>query len=131
MNVDYALMTDLYQLTMAQGYWDAGKADEQACFHMYFREYPFKGGYAVACGLDELAEMIETFRFSADDIAYLASLEAPGGGSLFDERFLRYLADFELDCDVDAVREGTIVFHGRLCASRAPSCSASCSRRRF
>ena len=93
---------------------------------------PVQGGYAVACGLDQLAEMIETFRFSADDIAYLASLEAPGGGSLFDERFLRYLADFELDCDVDAVREGPSCSRmSRLCASRAPSCSASCSRRRF
>ncbi|WP_295996741.1 hypothetical protein, partial [uncultured Adlercreutzia sp.] len=47
MNVDYALLTDLYQITMAQGYWDAGKVDEQACFTMYFRDYPFKGGYAV------------------------------------------------------------------------------------
>ena len=110
MNVDYALMTDLYQLTMAQGYWNAGKTDEQACFHMYFREYPFKGGYAVACGMDQLAEMVETFRFSPEDVAYLAGLEAPGGGSLFDERFLEYLADFKLTCDIDAVREGTIVF---------------------
>ncbi len=110
MNVDYALMTDLYQLTMAQGYWNAGKTDEQACFHMYFREYPFKGGYAVACGMDQLAEMVETFRFSSEDVAYLAGLEAPGGGSLFDERFLEYLADFKLTCDIDAVREGTIVF---------------------
>lgn len=110
MNVDYALMADLYQLTMAQGYWNAGKTDEQACFHMYFREYPFKGGYAVACGMDQLAEMVETFRFSSEDVAYLAGLEAPGGGSLFDERFLEYLADFKLTCDIDAVREGTIVF---------------------
>lgn len=110
MSVDYALMTDLYQLTMAQGYWNAGKTDEQACFHMYFREYPFKGGYAVACGMDQLAEMVETFRFSPEDVAYLAGLEAPGGGSLFDERFLEYLADFKLTCDIDAVREGTIVF---------------------
>lgn len=110
MNVDYALMTDLYQLTMAQGYWNVGKTDEQACFHMYFREYPFKGGYAVACGMDQLAEMVETFRFSPEDVAYLAGLEAPGGGSLFDERFLEYLADFKLTCDIDAVREGTIVF---------------------
>lgn len=110
MSVDYALMTDLYQLTMAQGYWNAGKTDEQACFHMYFREYPFKGGYAVACGMDQLAEMVETFRFSPEDVAYLAGLEAPGGGSLFDERFLEYLADFKLTCDIDAVHEGTIVF---------------------
>ena len=52
----YELLTDLYQITMAQGYWEAGKADDEACFHMYFRDYPFKGGYAVACGMAQLAE---------------------------------------------------------------------------
>ena len=44
----YALLTDLYQLTMAQGYWANGKLDEEACFHVFFRENPFKGGFAVA-----------------------------------------------------------------------------------
>ena len=62
MNVDYALLTDLYQITMAQGYWDAEKAGEEACFTMYFRDYPFKGGYAVACGTAQLADLVETFR---------------------------------------------------------------------
>ena len=62
MKVDYALLTDLYQLTMAQGYWDAGKVGEQACFNMYFRDYPFKGGYAVACGMAQLADLVEQYR---------------------------------------------------------------------
>lgn len=110
MNVDYALLTDLYQITMAQGYWDAGKTDEEASFTMYFRDYPFKGGYAVACGMAQLADMVEQFRFSADDVAYLASLDAPGGGRLFDPAFLDYLADLRLTVDIDAVPEGTIVF---------------------
>lgn len=110
MNVDYALLTDLYQITMAQGYWDADKLDEQASFTMYFRDYPFKGGYAVACGMAQLAEMVEQFRFSGDDIAYLAGLDAPGGGRLFDPKFLEYLADLRLTVDIDAVPEGTIVF---------------------
>ncbi|WP_289636158.1 nicotinate phosphoribosyltransferase [uncultured Adlercreutzia sp.] len=110
MNVDYALLTDLYQITMAQGYWDAGKTEEEACFTMYFRDYPFKGGYAVACGMAQLADMVENFRFSEEDIAYLASLEAPGGGPLFSGDFLAYLADLRLTVDVDAVPEGTIVF---------------------
>lgn len=110
MNVDYALLTDLYQITMAQGYWNSGKLDEEACFHMYFRDYPFKGGYAVACGMAQLAELVETFGFSEEDIAYLRTLQAPGGGPMFDGAFLDYLADFELSCDIDAVREGTIVF---------------------
>ena len=106
----YALLTDLYQLTMAQGYWACGKIDEEACFTMFFRETPFKGGFAVACGMAQLAEMIDGFRFSNDDIAYLASLDAPGGGRLFDPEFLDYLKELRLTVDVEAVREGTMVF---------------------
>lgn len=107
---DYALLTDLYQLTMAQGYWETGKTDDMACFHMYFRANPFKGGFAVACGLAQLAEMVDTFSFSDDDIAYLASLPAPGGGRLFKSEFLDYLRSFSLAVDIDAVLEGTVVF---------------------
>ena len=110
MRLNQALLTDLYQLTMAQGYWECGKSDTQACFHMYFRDYPFKGGYAVACGMAQLAELVEGFTFSEEDIAYLASLPAPGGGKLFHKGFLDYLADFHLSVDIDAVIEGTIVF---------------------
>lgn len=110
MDIEYELLTDLYQLTMAQGYWESGKADDEACFHMYFRDYPFKGGFAVACGMSQLADMIDSFRFSASDLDYLASLPAPGGGTLFKRAFLDYLADFSLTVDIDAVVEGTIVF---------------------
>ena len=104
------MMTDLYQLTMAQGYWSTGKADADACFHMYFRDYPFKGGYAVACGMAQLADLVDSYAFSDDDLAYLGQLTAPAGGPLFDPEFLAYLADFRLTCDIDAVEEGTIVF---------------------
>ena len=110
MNIDYAALTDLYQITMAQGYFDHGMGDTQACFHMYFRNYPFKGGYAIACGMDQLAELVETYRFEEADIEYLASLPAPGGGKLFHSDFLSYLADFRLSVDIDAVEEGTAVF---------------------
>ncbi len=110
MGAGYELLTDLYQITMAQGYWRTGQGKTQACFHAYFRTYPFKGGYAVACGMDQLAELIEDFHFTDEDIAYLASLEAPGGGALFDEGFLDYLRGYRLSVDIDAVPEGTIVF---------------------
>lgn len=110
MEATSALLTDLYQITMAQGYWDANRGTEEACFTMFFRDYPFKGGYAVACGTAQLAELVEDYRFSDDDIAYLRTLAAPGGGPLFAEDFLAYLADFRLTCDIDAVREGTVVF---------------------
>lgn len=110
MNADYALLTDLYQMTMAQGYRECGKGDEEACFHMYFRDYPFKGGFAIAAGMQQLAEIVDSYHFSADDIAYLATLEAPGGGPLFSDGFLASLADFRLSVDIDAVPEGTVVF---------------------
>ncbi len=110
MTIDYAMFTDLYQITMAQGYWEHGMLNTEACFHMYFRDYPFKGGYAVACGMDQLAELVETYKFSDQDIAYLASLEAPGGGKMFNPDFLEYLATFHLSVDIDAVPEGTIMF---------------------
>ncbi len=110
MGAGYELLTDLYQLTMAQGYWRTGQGKTQACFHAYFRDYPFKGGFAVACGMDQLAELIEDFRFTDDDIAYLSGLEAPAGGALFDADFLDYLRTYRLSVDIDAVPEGTIVF---------------------
>lgn len=110
MRNEYELLTDLYQLTMAQGYWETGQGAIKACFHAYFRDYPFRGGYAVACGFDQLAELIEDFAFTEDDIAYLASLDAPGGGKLFRAEFLDYLRTFKLRVDIDAVEEGTIVF---------------------
>ena len=110
MREDWALFTDLYQLTMAQGYWLSGKEGEQATFTMHFRNYPFEGGYAVACGMAQLAQMVDEYDFDAGDIEYLRSIEAPKGGPLFDEGFLEYLADMRLSIDVDAVLEGTVVF---------------------
>ena len=106
----HELLTDLYQLTMAQGYWETGQGATQACFHAYFRDYPFRGGYAIACGMDQLAELIDGFAFSAEDVEYLASLDAPGGGRLFKPAFLDYLRTFSLRVDVDAVPEGAVVF---------------------
>ena len=110
MKIDYELLTDLYQLTMAQGYWETGQGNLQACFHMYFRDYPFKGGYAIACGMAQLADLVDDFAFTDDDVAYLASLDAPGGGKLFKREFLDYLRTFKLRVDIDAVAEGTVVF---------------------
>ena len=109
-SINHALLTDLYQLTMAQGYLKCGKGQTQACFHMSFRDYPFKGGYAIASGMAHLADLVEGFRFSDEDLAYLASVPAPGGGALFKQSFLDYLRDFRLSVDIDAVREGTAVF---------------------
>ena len=106
----YGLLTDLYQLTMAQGYWENGKLGEQACFTVFFRDAPFKGGFAIACGMSQLAEMIDGFEFTESDIEYLAGLNAPGGGKLFKAEFLEYLQALKLSVDIDAVREGEVIF---------------------
>ena len=107
---DVALNTDLYELTMAQGFWESGKTESQGCFNVFFRDNPFNGGYAIACGIGQIAELVENLRFDEDSIAYLASVQAPGGGPLFKSGFLDYLRDFRMHVDVWAVPEGDLVF---------------------
>ena len=105
-----ALLTDLYQLTMAYGYWKNNMHEREAVFHLYFRKAPFNGGYAVAAGLALAVDYLQTLRFSDGDIAYLASLTGSKGTRLFPDDFLAYLADFKFACSVDAIAEGTVVF---------------------
>lgn len=105
-----ALLTDLYQLTMAYGYWKSGLADSEAAFHLFYRHNPFQGGYCVAAGLGLAMDFIEGFRFTAEDTAYLAGLAGADGRPLFDEAFLAHLRELAFSCDVDAVPEGTVVF---------------------
>lgn len=105
-----ALLTDLYQLTMASAYWKEGLAERQAAFHLTFRRNPFEGQYAVACGLSYAVDFIENFRFDAGDIAYLATLLGADGKPLFAPAFLDYLRELRLHCDIDAAPEGTAVF---------------------
>lgn len=105
-----ALLTDLYQLTMAQGWWRAGMHRRDAVFHLFFRKNPFEGGYAVAAGLQPALDMLAHYRCDADDIAFLASVRDPAGAPLFDPAFLQELGNARFDCDVLAVPEGTIVF---------------------
>ncbi|MGI4741907.1 MAG: nicotinate phosphoribosyltransferase [Janthinobacterium lividum] len=105
-----ALLTDLYQLTMAYGYWRQGLHEREAVFHLYFRKAPFNGGYAVAAGLALAVDYLETLHFAEDDIAYLGSLTGNKGGRLFPDDFLAYLRNLKFTCDVDAIAEGTVVF---------------------
>ena len=93
-STDVSMNTDLYELTMAQGLWENGKLGEQGCFTAFFREAPFGSVYAVMCGTAELGEFVENFRFTDEDIAYLAELEAPGGGALFKPGFSSSCAAF-------------------------------------
>lgn len=105
-----ALLTDLYELTMAYGYWKLGRAEEDAAFHLFFRKNPFEGGYTIAAGLAYVVGFLEQFRFEDDDLDYLASLEGNDGKPLFDRGFMDHLRRLELACDIDAVPEGTVVF---------------------
>ena len=105
-----ALLTDLYQLTMAYGYWQQHKADQQCVFHLFFRSNPFRGGYVIAAGLQPAIEFIRDFRFSREDVEYLATLPGNDGQPIFEPAYLEYLANLELTVDVDAIPEGTVVF---------------------
>jgi nicotinate phosphoribosyltransferase len=105
-----ALLTDLYQLTMAYGYWKAGVAERRAAFHLFFRRNPFAGGYSVACGLATAAELLRELSFDPDDIDYLRSLRGNDGAPLFEDGFLDYLAAMKFSCDIDAMPEGTVAF---------------------
>lgn len=116
-----ALLTDLYQLTMAYGYWKAGVAGQDAVFHLYFRKNPFGGGFTIAAGLEQAIEYLERFRFTSDDLDYLAGLEGNDGKPLFEDGFLRALEELQPAWDVDAVEEGTAVFaHEPLLRVRGP-----------
>lgn len=105
-----ALLTDLYQLTMAYAYWKSGMVDHEAIFNMSFRTNPFGGGFAIACGAGPLADYLEALHFDGEDIAYLAGLAGNDGAPLFDPGFLDCLSGLTLDVDVDAVPEGSVVF---------------------
>src|ERR1051325_8576067 len=88
-----ALLTDLYQLTMAYGYWKLGMADREAVFHVSFRKAPFNSGFTVACGLATVIDYVRTFAFSADDLEYLGSLKGQDDKPLFERGFLDHLRD--------------------------------------
>ena len=104
------MLTDLYQLTMAQAYFASGMATAHGCFHLSFREGPFGGGFAVACGLQQALDFLDGFAFSAEDLAYLASVKGADGSEVFTRDFLGWLAELRFDCDVAGVPEGTVVF---------------------
>jgi nicotinate phosphoribosyltransferase len=116
-----ALLTDLYQLTMAYGYWKLGRHEQEAVFHHTFRRNPFAGGYSVACGLHYAIDFLRNLRFDEDDLEYLASLTGNDGRPLFERPFMQYLREMQWTIDVDAPPEGTAVFpHEPLIRVRGP-----------
>lgn len=97
------LLTDLYELTMMQGYFK-NPTDQVVVFDAFYRKNPCDGGYAIAAGLDQIIEYVRHLHFAPDDIDYLRSL------NIFDADFLEYLRGFHFTGDIYAVPEGTVVF---------------------
>ena len=104
------LLADLYELTMAFGYWKLERDKDEAVFHLFFRSNAFNGGYTVSAGLGYVVEYLMNLRVDDTDAEYLRSLEGSDGEPLFDPAFVEYLSRLEFTLDVDAVPEGTVVF---------------------
>lgn len=99
-----SLLTDLYQLTMLQGYFREKQANETVIFDMFFRSNPNSGGYSICAGLEQVIEYIEGLHFTDEAINYLRTL------GLFGDDFLSYLSDFKFTGDIYAIPEGSVIF---------------------
>lgn len=98
------MLTDFYELTMANGYLENGMGDTISYFDMFFRRVPDNGGFAIMCGLEQVIDYLKNLSFTEEDISYLREK------GIFSEKFLEYLRDFKFSCDVWAVPEGTPIF---------------------
>lgn len=101
--MNLTLLTDLYELTMMQGYFKS-HSTETVVFDAFYRRNPSGGGYAITAGLEQVIDYIKNLRFSGDDISYLRNL------GIFEEDFLDYLSRFHFSGDIYAIPEGTVVF---------------------
>ncbi|MFG6383621.1 MAG: nicotinate phosphoribosyltransferase [Lachnospiraceae bacterium] len=101
--LNLTLLTDLYELTMMQGYFKSGN-HETVVFDAFYRTNPSNGGYAICAGLEQIIDYIENLHFSKEDISYLRELE------IFEEDFLEYLSTFRFSGDIYAIPEGTVIF---------------------
>ncbi len=101
---DFALLTDLYELTMMQGYYETGAYKRQVVFDLFYRKNPSGNGFAIVAGLQQAIEYLDGLRFTDEDIAYLESLR------LFSEGFIGYLRGFRFTGEIYAIPEGTVVF---------------------
>lgn len=102
------LITDLYQLTMANALFKKGMHERKVVFDRFYRKNPFDGGYTVVAGIQHLVDFVKNFRYDAEDIEYLRSL------GIFYPEFLDYLKDFRFHGDIYAMPEGTVAFPGEI-----------------
>jgi len=103
-NLNLTMLTDFYELTMANGYFQNGLKDKITHFDMFFRRVPDNGGFAIMAGVEQVIEYIQNLKFEKEDIEYLR------GKKLFNEDFLNYLENFKFSCDIWAIPEGTPIF---------------------
>ena len=117
--LNMTMLCDFYELTMGNGYFQAGYQDRITYFDVFFRDVPDKGGFAVCAGLSQLIDYIQNLHFSAEDIEFLR------GKQLFSEEFLQFLADFRFTGDLYAIPEGTPIFPREpVVTVRAPAIQA-------
>ena len=102
--LNMTMLTDYYELTMANGYFEKGLRDQIAYFDLFFRTIPDGGGFAIIAGLEQVVRFLENIKFEKEDLDYLRSR------GHFSEEFLQYLQNFKFECDVWAIPEGTPVF---------------------
>jgi len=102
--LNLSMLTDFYEFTMANGYFEQGRADLISYFDLFFRRVPDGGGYVIMAGVEQVMDYLGDLKFDDEDIAYLR------GKGIFSEGFLNYLRDFRFECDVWAIPEGTPVF---------------------
>lgn len=106
MKTNLTMLTDLYQLTMMNGYYKKGVENDTAVFDVFFRKNVCEGGYTIVCGIEEIVHYINNLSFNEHDLDYLRSL------NLFDEDFIDFLRDFKFTGDIYAVEDGSVMFPG-------------------
>lgn len=113
------MLVDFYEITMANGFFENGRGNQTAYFDMFFRKVPDNAGYAIMAGVEQIIEYIENLNFTKEDIEYLRKK------NIFSEKFLEYLENFEFQCDIWAVPEGTPIFPNEpLITVRGPAIQA-------
>ena len=99
-----SMIMDLYELTMANGYFNDGDTEARVAFDVFYRKNPDRGGFTIFAGLEQIVEYVENLHFSEEDVAYLRSLHT------FTDAFLDYLRAFQFHGDIYAFPEGTIMY---------------------
>ena len=106
-----SMMMDLYEMTMANGYFAHHETQPRVIFDIFYRKNPDEGGFAIFAGLEQMIEYVENMHFTEEDIAYFESL------NLFSGEFLAYLKDFHFSGDIYAFPEGTVMYPNEPCVT--------------